>query len=395
MNILQLVEAAATGAGRQVLDLSHGLLARGHQVHLLYSSVRCDRMFTTAVQRLNTCSAFRAVPVPLQRHPCAGDISVTRALRRYLRSHGPFDLVHCHSTKAGLIGRLGLAGHSVKRLYTPHGFFTMDPTRGPLARRIASALEVALAACCDGIVTVSREEYAHAQQLGIPSAKLCRISNGVASDWDSSCDREAIRRTWGMRNGEVCIGFVGRLVPVKSPATMLRAFAALVRQESVRARLIMVGDGPLAGDMRRLSTDLGIDESILWLGEQDARPLMKALDVLALTSESEAHPLVVLEALASGLPIVATAVGGIADAVRQGINGFVAPVRGWPQIADALHTLVHNPALRAQMGEASRTHSLNFSVDRMVDQTLSFYGQIVAGTWQGDPSPDFSIPALR
>jgi glycosyltransferase involved in cell wall biosynthesis len=88
-------------------------------------------------------------------------------------------------------------------------------------------------------------------------------------------------------------------------------------------------------------------------------------------------------------------VGGIGDAVQHGINGFVAPVRGWHQIAESLGLLIGNPSLRARMGEASRAQSLDFSIDRMVDQTLSFYGQIVAGTWQGTASPDLSVPALH
>jgi glycosyltransferase involved in cell wall biosynthesis len=397
MKSIQLVEATASGVGRHVIDLTGGLLSRGHEVHLLYSDLRSDKVFAQDLQRLQSRSGFQGHRIPMRREPSGSDLSALGAMWRYLRKYGPFDLVHCHSTKAGLIGRLGLLAHSVKRLYTPHGFFTMDPTRGVLVRRIAARLEVALAKQCDGVVTVSREEYAHALQLGIPAAKLCRIANGVAHDDanESAFDRETKRRSWGLREGDVCVGFVGRLVPVKSPATMLKAFAALVQKELRPARLIMIGDGPLAAELRHLSSELGIQNSIVWLGEQNARPLMRAFDVLALTSESEAHPLVVLEALAQGLPIVATSVGGIADAVEPGFNGFVAPIRGWQQIGEALGTLLNNPALRARMGEASRARSLNYSLDRMVDQTLSFYDHIIAGTWQGSASPDWSVPALR
>ena len=147
MKILQLLESAATGAGRHVVDLTEGLLARGHEVHLVYSPLRCDQMFTAGLERLRTNRNFHSLPLPIQRHPSPGDLPVIGKLRRYLRTRGPFDLVHCHSTKAGLIGRAGLIGHSVKRLYTPHGFMSMDPRPGRMTARIAGGLEKVLAKC--------------------------------------------------------------------------------------------------------------------------------------------------------------------------------------------------------------------------------------------------------
>jgi glycosyltransferase involved in cell wall biosynthesis len=131
--------------------------------------------------------------------------------------------------------------------------------------------------------------------------------------------------------------------------------------------------------LRNLAAELNIDESITWLGACDARPLMGAFDMLALTSVSEGHPLVVLEAMARGLPIVATAVGGISETVQHGVNGFIAPVRGVQEIATALEALVNDSELRERMGQASLTLSRNFSVDRMVDQTVALYEQVISG----------------
>ncbi len=120
---------------------------------------------------------------------------------------------------------------------------------------------------------------------------------------------------------------------------------------------------------------------------------MYAFDVLALTSDSEGHPLVVLEGLARGLPIVATSVGGTYDTVRPGVNGFAAPPRGVPEIAAALEALVRDPALRERMGQASRALSKDFSAGRMVDQTIAFYDQIVGGAWKGSASPHWNVVA--
>ena len=141
----------------------------------------------------------------------------------------------------------------------------------------------------------------------------------------------------------------------------------------------MIGDGPLESSLRRLAAELSIEEHITWLGACDARPLMGAFDMLALSSESEGHPMVVLEAMARGLPIVATPVGGISDTVQHGVNGFIVPVRGVSEFATALEALVNDTELRERMAEASLALSRNFSVDRMVDQTVALYEHVISG----------------
>jgi glycosyltransferase involved in cell wall biosynthesis len=380
MKLLQLVEAAAGGVGRHVMDLTAGLLARGHEVHLVYSGLRWDQVFCGDLRNLLKEPSFHALDIPMRRAPSGSDLLAIRSLRRYVRRCGPFDLIHCHSTKAGLIGRLGLIGHSSRRLYTPHGFFTMDPTRSVTKRRIWARFESALSGLGDAVVVVSREEHKHALDLGIDPAKIHMVQNGVPIDSlaRSVPSRAQLREAWRIGDDEVCVGFVGRFVPVKSPETILRSFAAARAREA--ARLVMVGDGPLRASLRRLSGYLGIEARVVWLGERDAKTLMHAFDVFALTSESEGHPLAVLEALARGLPIVATSVGGISATVLPGVNGFIAPVRGVSEIADALATLVQNPDLRARMGEASRRLVQEFSIDRMVDQTVALYEHVVSGS---------------
>ncbi len=396
MKTIQFVEAAAAGVGRHVADLTKGLLDRGHEVHLIYSDARADAVFHQDLRRLSEQHGFRARRILMRRRPHARDLLAIRALRRYLHSHGPFDLLHCHSTKAGLIGRLGLIGDPIKRLYTPNMFFTAEPGRGGIARQSGALLEAALSKLCDGVIAVSREEYRHAIELGISPAKLCLIPNGVALDRASQArSRAELRKEWGLSEGEICVGFVGRLVPQKSPETMLRSFAALPELTRVHAMLVMIGDGPLAGACRRLAAQLGVQARVIWLGEQDAKTLMHSFDVLALTSDAEGHPIVVLEALARGLPIVATDVGGIAESVRPGVNGFVTPVRGVAEIAAALERLVQDAGLRERMGRASRIIAQDFSVDRMVERTLAFYDQVVSGAWSGSALEDHRVAVFN
>jgi len=365
------------------MDLIEGQLARGHEVHLVYSALRSDRVFADDLQRVKAQRNFYSLPVPIERYPDVGDIGVIRKLRRYLRSNGRFDLVHCHSTKAGLIGRAGLLGYPVKRLYTPHGFASMNPAGGRVMTRIAGGLERLLATVSAGVAVVSREEYAHAAGIGIALSKLCLIPNGAVLPQrdDLEKQRSACRRDWKLDERDICIGFVGRFTRVKDPELMLESFAAFRQTSRVRTRLVMVGDGPLATSLRERARGLGIGGDVDWLGAQDARPLIPGFDVLALTSKAEGHPLVVLEAMARGLAIVATRVGGIADTVQSGVNGFIAPVNNVGAIAEALEKLASDDALRARMGKASFAISREFSADRMVERTLAFYEEIVTGVF--------------
>jgi glycosyltransferase involved in cell wall biosynthesis len=254
-----------------------------------------------------------------------------------------------------------------------------------------------LSLLCDRLIVVSAEEHSHALELGIPAAKLSLIPNGASLDQPrlSASERDAIRSKWGLRDVEVCIGFVGRFANQKSPHTLLQAFATLLQRTTVPVRLVMIGEGPLESSSRQLAAELDITDRITWLGARDARPLMEAFDMLALTSVSEGHPLVVLEAMARGLPIVATRVGGIAETVAHGVNGFIAPVQGVQEIATALEALVDNPELRRQMGQASLTISRNFSVDRMVDQTIALYEQVISGRQATAMSQDLKMAATR
>jgi len=377
------------------MDISEGLLARGREVHLLYSPLRCDRVFADDLKRLQSQRRFHPLPLPMERHPNAPDIAAVATLRPYLRTRGPFDLVHCHSTKAGLIGRAGLAGLAVKRLYTPHGFLSMDPAAGRAMARMAGGLENVLARLAAGVVVVSREEYAHAAALGLPRKNLRLIPNGVARPRmeDLARQRSACRQEWGLEERDFCIGFAGRFIGVKAPEVMLDSFAAFLRRSRAPARLVMVGDGPLASSLHRQAADLGLTNEVIWLGARDARPLMPGCDVLALTSKSEGHPLAVLEAMARGLPIVATRVGGIADTVQPGVNGFIAPVGDEQAIAEALHELASDRALRTRMGEESRALSLHFSADRMVEQTLAFYQEIVSGVFASSTASNLTMAA--
>src|SRR6185437_3242872 len=123
LRILMIVECSGGGTGRHVLDLSQCLIERGCEVHILYSRGRIDRMFET---RLDAITSLYSQVVPMRTAPHPSDWSAWRAIRRYMRAHGPFDVIHGHSSKGGALARLAALGTGVSAYYTLHGLIMLD-----------------------------------------------------------------------------------------------------------------------------------------------------------------------------------------------------------------------------------------------------------------------------
>ena len=143
------------------------------------------------------------------------------------------------------------------------------------------------------------------------------------------------------------------------------------------ARLVMVGSGPLLDPMRELGKSLNVADKILWLGERDARDIFAAFDIFALSSRKEGLPYVLLEAMAVGLPLVATESSGVEILIESGINGTIVPTDDIAAFGAALTELAADPARVARYGKASLEKSLYFTTDAMVDRTLAVYRDAV------------------
>lgn len=365
--VLMVVESSSGGTGRHVLDLCQGLAARGCDVHLLFSSGRVDRLF---LDRLGTLDSVRSTPLPMKTciHPC--DAAAVLATRRYLKQFGPFDVVHGHSSKGGAVARLAALGAGMAAFYTLHGFVAMDPSRARWNRLVYLLIELALSRCTSRIIAVSPEEQRVAVRLGLGRSRVTLIPNGVGAS--ELAPRDSARREIGVVDDDVIVGFVGRFVGQKAPHVLLQAMRQ-VAGASPRARLAMVGAGPLEPSLRALAESIGIADRIIWLGERDARTLMAGFDVFAIPSCMEGLPYVVLEAMSAGLPVVATDTAGVESLVTTGVNGVVVPSGDAVAFGEALVSLVRDPAKLARCGRASLERVARFTINAMVDKTLAMY----------------------
>ncbi len=204
----------------------------------------------------------------------------------------------------------------------------------------------------------------------------------------------ALRRAWGVAEDGLLLGTIARLVPQKDIPLLLRAFAEFQRMTPVPAWLVVVGTGPLGEQLRALAHELGIGGRVLWPGARDDIPdVLQALDIFALTSAYEGFGLVLLEAMASGRPVVGTAVSAIPEVVEHQKSGILVDSRQPVDVAQAFRALL-DPQARAAMGRCGQERVRSyFGLERMVNQTLQVY-EAVHGRRPSEGVPEASVPRV-
>lgn len=373
LRILQVLEPSGGGSGRHFLDLCRGLHQRGHHVEAVYSPLRAEDAF---VRELKSLALPAVHAVAMKRSPGLSDIAAHRALRSIINNGTPFDIVHGHSSKAGALTRLRLPGFHAPRVYTPHAFRTMDPTLGRIGRLIFGSIETILAKpFTDHLICVSDDEYAHALSLGMPARKLSVIINGVAPPPLDMAN--TVRASFGISADTFVFGFVGRLSPQKAPGRLIEAFRNAASRLP-NAELIMVGSGELEQEVRTAIAESGVQKRIRLTSAFTGPQAVPAFDVLVMPSRYEAMSYVMLEAAASGKPIVSTDVGGASTAIAKDKSGLIVPNDGdTAKLANAMVESA-NPERYRQLTEAAVGRMANFSMGQMIDKTEAVYRRLVA-----------------
>jgi glycosyltransferase involved in cell wall biosynthesis len=206
------------------------------------------------------------------------------------------------------------------------------------------------------------------------------IHNGVDPSRFAQIDRVAMRTSLGLDVNRPVIGTVGRLDPVKDQAGLIRAFAQ-VRSQFPEAVLVIAGDGPCREELRGLVASLQLGENVRLLGERKDIPnVLGAMDVFVLPSIAEGISNTILEAMATGLPVVATRTGGNPELVEDGVTGSLVPVREPGRLAQTLGNYLTDPYLRKAHGLAGRQRAVNeFSLERMANHYRDLYLSLTNG----------------
>lgn len=315
----------------------------------------------------------RAIPVDVIGRRPGLDISCARKLRKRWKLNLP-SVVVAHQYTPFVYAALarGLA-KKPPIVYVEHGRFYPDRRR--LRRVLFNRLALRP---CDRIIAVGEAvREALVVYEGLPAARIAVIYNGVKVEEfvKAQTMRQQVRGALGIQEHEVVFIHVARFDPLKDHATAVRGFAEL---SSAASRLILVGDGPTKPEVESLVKGLGLEKRLALLGfRTDIPELLAAADVFLLTSLSEGVPVTIIEAMAAGLPVIATAVGGVPELIGGGREGILVAPKDPKALARAMALLCQNPELRQHMGRAAQQKALRqFTEEKMHEQ----YIQIIEET---------------
>jgi glycosyltransferase involved in cell wall biosynthesis len=289
------------------------------------------------------------------------------------------EVIHAHQYTPFFYAALAkpFARPMPRLILTEHGRHYPDvvnPKRRAFNRIVLDPLADAVNAC------IGFSAKALCRNDGFRGNRIAVIENGIdVEKYGPAPDKPALRARLGLDPTAPLVVHVARHHPVKDQAMLVRGFVAA---DVPGARLVMVGDGPLRNDLESLATALGVRDRVDFVGIQNnVADWLAAADVFALTSVSEASSLTLLEAMATGLPVVVTAVGGNPEIVRDGIDGLHVPRGDWRACGTALTTLLGNATLRSRLGAngRQRTHE-RYRLDATIGHYFDLYRRLASRT---------------
>jgi glycosyltransferase involved in cell wall biosynthesis len=284
------------------------------------------------------------------------DFRGVRELEAILRG-GRFDLVHTHSAKAGALGRIAARRVGVRAIiHTFHGF-PFHAFQSPARRRTYIAAERRLGLITDQFLAVGAGVAAEAVRLGVaPPDRIRVIGSAIEPGIDVANDanRASARRLLGVPMDVPVIGSVGRLDYQKAPQDLVAAVASLGRAD---VHAVWIGGGPWAERVAHLAARRGLGNRFVLAGEREDVPaLLPAFDVFAMSSLYEGVPCALVEAMACGIPAVATAVNAVCDVVVPGVTGLLARAGDPNSLARAISFLLDHPDRSRRMAVAARAY---------------------------------------
>jgi glycosyltransferase involved in cell wall biosynthesis len=352
------------GAQIHVRDLASALRAQGHS----------PTVMTGGGGPLITALDEEGVPRVVLRHLSAPiaplrDLRALAELRRALAALAP-DIIATHSSKAGVLGRLAARSLRIPAVFTAHGW-SFTPGIPFANAAIYRRIERLAGALSGRIITVSEFDRRLALDAQIASGdRIVTIHNGIPDT------APALRANPGQ--DPVRLVMIARFEAQKDHATLLRALGGLTQQAWT---LDLIGNGPLMGSIQTLASQLGIAERVSFLGQRmDVPEILARSQVSLLVTNWEGFPLSILESMRAGLPVIASDVGGIVEAVSEGETGYVVP-RGEVQLLQArIVSLLSDPNSRKTLGANGRARfERQFTLDQSVAKTLAVYCDVLAG----------------
>ncbi len=373
MRVVHIIKVTRiSGAERHLLLLLAGLRKRRVDARLVILVERAQPMD-------DMLTAARDSEIPITRLFIRRDydLALLWKLRALLRDQKP-DLVHTHLIHADLFGYFAARAAGIRHVVSSRhndDQFRYRPRWRKLHRRLWR--------WTSGGIAISESIRRFAIEVeGAPAEKITVVQYGIDFAWPSddaiASARQTLRAKLGLDSDALLLGMVCRLVEQKGIPYALEAMRR-IRAQFPQAHLVIAGDGEKADELRRLASALGMADRVHWLGwRSDAADLMAAFDLLLAPSLWEGFGLVLLEAMARRVPVIASRVGAIPEVIVHGESGILIEPRDVAALAQAMARLLDDRALRKYMGllGAARLEE-RFSIRRMVEGTIAVYQRIL------------------
>ncbi|SCW62879.1 MULTISPECIES: glycosyltransferase family 4 protein [unclassified Pseudomonas] len=364
MKIVYVITRSDTmgGASVHVLDLASGAQKAGHEVIILVGGkgVLVARANKKNIPVISLKFLIRNINL-------FKDVFAFFELRKYIKDIEP-DLIHLHSSKVGILGRLVAKSLGIPVIFTAHGWaFTEGVSAG--RRKFYKAVERVMAFLASRIITVSNYDRKIALSSGVGDEGLiCTVHNGMpALELDSTIFQDTASPKMIM---------VARFDEQKDQVGLVRALALL---QDISWTLEFVGDGPSICNIKQLVKQFGLEGRVLFSGACDDIPeRLNNSQIFLLITNWEGFPLTILEAMRAGLPVIASDVGGVSEAVQDGCTGILVSRNDINNLAEAIRSMLGSSEMRRAMGAAGKERfEKAFLFDGMLDKTLSIYRDVL------------------
>lgn len=384
IRVLLVITAFGTGGATNVVfDIaSHFNDHSDFDIHLLTGPIPAGRTDLTNLAHERGIPA-QIIPSLINHINPMMNLKAVADLRRIM-VHGNYDIVHTHSSVAGVVGRLAAftAGVPVV-IHHVHGW-AIQANKSRLAQMLYLSLERFCARFSNRLIVVSRPDIQKglAHRIG-KEDKFTLIYNGIDLEkFRQPVNDKQMREELGLNPNGKIVGMIGRLDQQKNPLEFIQT-AAIVARSCPAIQFLIVGDGPLRPECERLIDELNLKEKFFLLGYRNDIPrILSLLTITAMSSLWEGLPLVFIESMSAGKPIVANDVDGASDVVINGETGFLVTPHQPLEMAERILYLLNNEKLCNEMGHVARQRSTYFCTHRMVEQIESLYKELHSAAHQ-------------
>ena len=384
MRMIHVTGDSKWGGGAGIIfALAETAMQMGWEVDFLTTDPVCQQEGRAHGLRIVDLDAIRREISPLR------DLRGLVSLYRFFKE-SKYGLVHTHTSKAGFLGRIAARLAAVPAIvHTAHAFSFHEESS--FAERNAYVLLEKIAArFCDRIVTVSEYHRDWGVRLGIaPQSRMIAIPNGLRKERvEATVPPTAIRAEWGLAADDVAVLVAGRLAAGKGLEYLIEAVSRLRHREMRSFRVLLAGEGPLRAALERRVEELRLGDRITFLGfRTEIGSLLNASDIVVMPSLHEGCSISLLESMAAGKPIIASAIGSNLEVTSNGEGALLVPPKDASALATAIQRFIENPAQAMEKARAARAiYESRYTIERMTNAYRHLYEGLTSGARSTAPA---------